>query len=519
MPNIFTATQSRRSGIGVGVGLLVVTCLALADIVVPGPVAGTLCVGSALAALTARPRWVLAVGGFSALLVLLLRVRDPAFALPTMATDLAAVALVAAVGAVLAERRERAEHSLRQVAQRRAELAAVVDSCEDGIIGIGLDGVVRSWNAGAERLIGYRNVDVVGTRQFKLGSPEVDRWVAETLRQVRDQGPGCSRDVTRTAPDGSLRHLSVVWSPVREGSGRVVGASLVLRDVGDRDREQRSLRSRVAQFERLDVLGEAVGGIAHDFNNLMAVVLSYTAFVEESIRGNPAAQADLLQVRGAAERAVTLTRQLLSFARGEDGVRLEVLDVDEVLRRIRQLLGQTCGPDIGVALLAGRPGSQTMATILADTSRLERLLVNLAANARDAMPDGGTLTICTEVVDLDAGQPGLTPPPRSGRHVLISVADTGTGMAPEVLAHLFEPFFTTKGEQGTGLGLASVWAIVAHAGGSLRVRSERGVGTEFDMYFPLIATPSPSAPIAGASEGTRRLDDQRRAASRSGAAV
>lgn len=474
------------------VPVLVVTSLALLDTAVPGSIAGTLCIGSLLAARWAGPRATLTVGGYAAALIILLHLRDPTFPVAAMAVDLVAAVATALVGAVLAGRRQSLEWSLKGITRRQTHLAAVVDSCAYGIIGVDLGGVVRSWNAAAERLTERSFADVIGTRLVGLGSPAAGPSVADALDRLTRTDSGVSRDLVRVGPTGSERYLSVVWSPVRSASGQLIGASLVVRDVSDREREGRSLRDRIEKFERLDSLGRAVGGIAHDFNNLLSVVLGYTGFVEESIQGNRAAQTDLGHVRAAAERAVELTRELLDFAksgdRGPTG-ETELVDVDEVVTRLRPLLELTAGTDVRLAV----ERSPLPTPVQVSGSRLERVLVNLTANARDAMPAGGTLTIRIRTVTLADSHSGANPPQEGGRYVLVRASDTGVGMSPDVAEHIFEPFFTTRGPTGgTGLGLASVWGVVTDAGGYLRVFSAPGAGTTFDIYLPLAQLESQS---------------------------
>jgi two-component system, cell cycle sensor histidine kinase and response regulator CckA len=260
------------------------------------------------------------------------------------------------------------------------------------------------------------------------------------------------------------------------------------------------LGERLRQSERLESLGQLAGGIAHDFNNLLGVILNYSAFVAEAIVDDPATSRDVEQIRAAAERAARLTRQLLIFGR-RDPVRTEVLELDSIVADIQDLLSHTIGEHIELIV---RP-AEHLPTIRVDRGQIEQVLLNLAVNARDAMPQGGTLTIATAVADLDDDYVHLHPNATVGRHVELSVSDTGVGMAAEVAAHIFEPFFTTKPRgQGTGLGLATVYGIVAEAGGSLSVYSEPGLGTRFRVLFPALeerAVPESAPPVAEDLEG------------------
>ena len=261
-----------------------------------------------------------------------------------------------------------------------------------------------------------------------------------------------------------------------------------------------------AQGQRLESLGQLAGGVAHDFNNLLAVILNYVSFVSEEVAAATAAagpepaphleeaSADLAQIKKAAERAAELTHQLLVFARREV-VQPRALYLDSVVTAVEEMLRRTLGEHIVVVIKT----AGDLWPVLADSGQLERVLVNLAVNARDAMPDGGTLTIETANITTDAdtiaGAAGAPP----ARRVRLRVSDTGTGMPADVAQHVFEPFFTTKPKgEGTGLGLATVYGIVSQAGGTIHISSEPDVGTTFSIMLPVtteatavIAEPAP----------------------------
>jgi len=250
------------------------------------------------------------------------------------------------------------------------------------------------------------------------------------------------------------------------------------------------MQAQLQQAQRLENLGQLAGGVAHDFNNLLAVILNYTTFVSETLtaatgsdwaEGREAALGDLEQVKLAAERAARLTRQLLAFARREV-IRPQVLDIDEVITAVEEMLRRTLGEHVELLTSLGAD----LWPVLADPGQLEQVLVNLAVNARDAMPGGGTLMIDTGNITVDADTIAGGSKARHGRNVRLRVSDSGTGMTPEVAEHAFEPFFTTKGEgAGTGLGLATVYGIIAQAGGSVRIYSEPSTGTTFTITLPV----------------------------------
>jgi signal transduction histidine kinase/CheY-like chemotaxis protein len=252
------------------------------------------------------------------------------------------------------------------------------------------------------------------------------------------------------------------------------------------DRQQAQLQ----QAQRLESLGQLAGGVAHDFNNLLAVILSYASFVSEelAVPSGPdwperlkSARSDLGHITLAAERAASLTRQLLAFARREV-IRPQVLDLDHVIAAVQELLHRTLGEHIElVTTLAGN-----LWPVLADPGQLEQVLVNLAVNARDAMPGGGTLTIDTGNITVDADTVAGGSKARQGKNVRLRVSDTGTGITADLIEHVFEPFFTTKkAGAGTGLGLATVYGILVQAEGQIQIYSEPGTGTTFTITLPV----------------------------------
>ena len=298
------------------------------------------------------------------------------------------------------------------------------------------------------------------------------------------------RDAREAAEQGE-----VTADTDRRDAREVLEQGEVTADAERRDaREGQERRERMqAQAQRLESLGQMAGGVAHDFNNLLAVILNYVTFVSEEVAAAAAgpdsarhlesASADLAEIRKAAERAAALTHQLLVFARREV-VRPQVLDLDSVITAVEELLRRSLGEHVElVTSLAG-----DLWPVLADPGQLEQVLVNLAVNARDAMPAGGTLTIDTGNIIVDADTIAGGSKARQGRNVRLRVSDTGTGMAAEVAQHVFEPFYTTKPDgAGTGLGLATVYGILTQADGNIQIYSEPGTGTTFTITLPVTA--------------------------------
>jgi signal transduction histidine kinase/ActR/RegA family two-component response regulator len=277
---------------------------------------------------------------------------------------------------------------------------------------------------------------------------------------------------------------------------RMIGTG---QDVTDRMRAQletERLEARVHQSERLESVGQLAGGIAHDFNNLLAVILNYSAFVTDELGEDHPARADVDEIRRAADRAAALTQQLLIFSRRER-VKPEVFDINDVVSDTEKLLRRTLGEHVELVTTL----ASDLWPVEADRGQLEQVLVNLAVNARDAMPEGGRLTVETSNLefadDLVTAHAALPP----GRYSRITTTDTGTGMSREVADRVFEPFYTTKPKgSGTGLGLATVFGIVAQAGGHIDLYSEPGLGSVFKIYLPAAEGAVPSPVEKGASE-------------------
>jgi signal transduction histidine kinase len=310
---------------------------------------------------------------------------------------------------------------------------------------------------------------------------------------------GAGKQLVARRSDGTEFPADISLSALQTEDGLVVSAAI--RDVterleaqAERERlkahaEREQMEAQLHQSQRLESLGQLAGGVAHDFNNLLAVMLNYSAFVAEEVGllapvgQDPRWQAvrdDIAQIQRAGERAIQLTHQLLAFGRREV-VRPQVLDLNQVVAEVEQLLRRTLGEHIElVTVLAA-----DLWPAVADPGQIEQVLVNLAVNARDAMPGGGTLRIDTgnQVLDIRAASAhvGLVP----GRHVRLSVSDTGGGIPPEIADRVFEPFFTTKPKgQGTGLGLATVYGIITQAGGAAEIRSVPGAGTTLTALLP-----------------------------------
>ena len=304
---------------------------------------------------------------------------------------------------------------------------------------------------------------------------------------------------SRTDEQSNLGTEGVWWlqtAPLRTASGKVYAGLAVATDVTDRRVEElRRLRidAQLERARRLEAVGKMAGGVAHDFNNLLAVVLNYADFIADALPGDSELQQDLAEIRRAGERGASLTRQLLIFSRREVATP-EIIDLNQVVTNLEKLLQRTMGEDVDLNIIK----DDDLYPIEADAAQVEQALVGMALNAREAMPDGGSLTIATESVTLDDDYVDVNPQARTGPHVRLTIADTGVGIAPELLERIFEPFFTTKARStGTGLGLAAVHGVMANASGHITVYSEPGLGSVFRLHFPAAAGAGKQLPEPG----------------------
>jgi PAS domain S-box-containing protein len=366
-----------------------------------------------------------------------------------------------------------------------------LESVPDAVVAVAADGAIVLVNREAERIFGYDRQELIGEPvEMLVPARHRDEYVARRksyFEEPTTRGRGSGLEFHGLRRDGSEIPLDIAVSPLGTGAGTT--AIVVVRDLSqakesERRRDEELARAnretRMAQSRRLESLGQLAGGVAHDFNNLLGVILNYADFVADELEKGTTAHTDVLEIRKAAERATELTRQLLIFSRREI-VKPAPVDLNEVVGDIERLLRRTLGEHIELVAKL----DPDIPAVLADPGQVEQVLVNLAVNARDAMPDGGRLVIQTSEVDLDRDflqeHPDISP----GPYVRLTVADNGTGMEPEVAARVYEPFFSTKHKgEGTGLGLATVYGIVSGAGGEISLYSEPGEGSVFRVHLP-----------------------------------
>ena len=398
--------------------------------------------------------------------------------------------------------RKETEAALR----RQSEfIRTITESMGEGLYVIDRAGRVSFMNPASERLLGWTREELMFRDLHQMthyrkpdGSPLAKHECA--LHHAMETGTTVRRDDSFIRKDGTVLPAFAICSPLTSATDEIVGAVIVFHDVTER----RALEEQLLHSQKMEAVGRLAGGIAHDFNNLLSVVSGYSEMVLAGLDEDDERRARMLEVLRAADRATGLTRQLLAFGRRQV-IEPRNLDLNGVVSDVERMLHRLIGEDVQISTKL----AADLGRIKADPGQVEQVLINLAVNARDAMPDGGKLILETANVVLDEDLVRGTLDVEAGPYVLLSVSDTGIGMDHKVKEHLFEPFFTTKeAGKGSGLGLATVHGIMKQSGGHVWVYSEPGWGTTFKLYFPLApspdASPEESAP-ADAVGGTETI--------------
>ena len=406
-----------------------------------------------------------------------------------------------AVGAIVVNFRDVSERRQAEAALRESEerYRTLVEGVRDVIFALSPEGTITSLNPAFETITGWRRDEWVGRPFEQLVHPEDLPLALELLgRVVRGELRPVSQFRVGTAK-GDYRMVEFAATP-QLLERRLIGILGIGRDVTERVQLEQQLR----QAQKMEAVGRLAGGIAHDFNNILTAITGYADLLLEDLSPADPRRQDADEVRKAAERAAGLTRQLLAFSR-QQVLQPSVIDVNSLVGDLQKMLGRLLGEDVDL----GTRLDPTAGRVKADPGQLEQVLMNLAVNARDAMPHGGKLTLETANAQLDDTYAADHYPARPGPYVRIAVTDTGTGMTEETQAHMFEPFFTTKEKgKGTGLGLATVYGIVKQSGGFIWVYSEVGHGSTFKIYLPRLddASERPAqTPAARAPHGTETV--------------
>lgn len=388
---------------------------------------------------------------------------------------------------------ERME-SERELRHSQEQFRLLVQSVIDyAIYMLDRNGIVTNWNPGAQRIKGYQADEIIGHHFSQFYTPEDQDAGIPThgLETARREGRW-EQEGLRVRKDGSRFWAHAIIDAIRNEDGEVIGFAKITRDVTERREAQRALdeaREALFQSQKLEAVGQLTGGIAHDFNNLLMVVLSSLALARKRLPADSSVLSFIDNAIQGARRGADLTQRMLAFARRQE-LRLEAVDLPALLLGMQTFLQTSLGPaiELDIAMPADLPKVRT------DPAQLETAILNLAVNARDAMPGGGRLSIAAEAVTRASAASGLA----AGSYVRLSVSDTGEGMNEETLARATDPFFTTKGVgKGTGLGLSMVHGLASQSGGGLAIRSRVGLGTSVDLFL-VVASGEDDRPLAQA---------------------
>jgi two-component system cell cycle sensor histidine kinase/response regulator CckA len=379
---------------------------------------------------------------------------------------------------------ERAESEREEALQRLARSERLFhdlfESAPDATLIVDGKGAIRAASRQAERLFGYEPEELNG-QPVEVLIPSAARSGYRELREQFVEAPAPvftgagPQNLFAVRKDGTTFPVEISLSPLTTEADTLVAA---VRDITAR----RQLEEQFRQVQKMEAVGRLAGGVAHDFNNILGVILGHSQILLGAMGPNDPHRARVEQIVSASERAAGLTRQLLAFSRRQV-FETRVLDLNETIAAVTKMLGRLIGEDVGLTF---RPG-ESLGRVRADPTQIEQVLMNLAVNARDAMPDGGSLVIETGNAEMDDDYVRVHAGAAAGRYVCIAVSDTGQGMTGEVQAHIFEPFFTTKEPgKGTGLGLATVYGVVKQSEGFIYVYSEPAHGTTFKIYLPVV---------------------------------
>ena len=402
-----------------------------------------------------------------------------------------AIAAAAAAIAVLGFVRLALLFRERLSAQASTQLlAAIVESQTEAIMSTALDGSIQTWNVGAEKMYGYTAAEAIGMPLAELVPPGLEHEPPELWARLARGDQVVGHETVRRRKDGSVFDAILTISPLKDLEGQIVGSSAIVRDIT----EQKRLEEHLGLVQKLEAIGQLAGGVAHDFNNSLMAIRGYSELMLSRLDARDELYRDAAGIKKAADGAAALTGQLLAFSR-KQVLQPTLVDLSSVVLRTQDMLERLIGEDIELRASVRSP----LGLVNADRNQIEQVIVNLAVNARDAMPTGGTLTIETSDVELDESYASARIVVQPGSYVLLAVSDNGCGMDSSVRERVFEPFFTTKAPgEGTGMGLSTVYGIVKQSGGYIWAYSEPGIGSTFKVYLPRVYAPAYEASVPSA---------------------
>ncbi len=389
--------------------------------------------------------------------------------------------------------------TFRDVTERRRDEEALrlrdraIETISQGLViadATRADAPILYVNPGFEHITGYSADEALGRNPRFLQGPETDAATRQQIAEAIVGGEPVSVEVLNYCKDGTPFWNELSITPIRDPSGRLTHFVGVITNATDR----KNLEEQLRQAQKMEAIGRLSGGIAHDFNNILSVILGYSDLLLRQIGRDDSAWRKVVEIQKAGARAASLTQQLLAFSR-QQIIRPKILSLNLVVRDMERMVRRLIGEDIALQTLT----PEGLGHVEADPGQLEQVILNLALNARDAMPNGGTLSIETANVELDEAYASRHKGAKPGQYVMLAVSDTGVGMDAETRRRVFEPFFTTK-EKGTGLGLATVYGIVKQSGGNVWVYSELQCGTTFKVYLPRVDEAAAAAATVAAGD-------------------
>ncbi len=398
--------------------------------------------------------------------------------------------------------------------QSRAILYALMEAAQDSIYVKDREGRYLILNKAASRLVGKTQEEILGRDDTALFVPGIARAGMENDRKIMATRTVQTRQDDLILASGDEIAVLTTEGPVVDALGDVIGLFGISRDITEHKRSEKErsrLQEQLQQAQKMESVGRLAGGVAHDFNNLLTVINGYSDLLLGQLSGIDPMHGSITEIKKAGERAAALSQQLLALSRRQIFA-TRAVDLNEVVADVEKMLRRLIGEDIRLETVL----SPQLGRVQADPGQLHQVLMNLAVNARDAMPGGGTLIIETGNVEVDNGYAGKHPELKPGPYVLLTVTDSGIGMTDDVMGHLFEPFFTTKKQgEGTGLGLATVYGIVKQSDGAIWASSEPGRGTTFSVYLPRVGQPAavpkevrPPLPTLRGTETILVVEDQ-----------